>query len=250
MKEFFRIILYKPFFNLLMLFVWIFPGHSIGWGIILLTLLVRFLLWTPSAKALIGPLKMRQYQPQIKEIQDRYKDDRPAQAQATMAFYKEKGINPLSGCLTLLIQLPIILILYRVFIAGLGLPRPDLLYSFTPNFALNPHFLGIDLAHPDKLFILPLLAGVLQFFQTRHMSQLTPPAPSGKNADPSAMMMKQSQYLFPAMTFFIALRLPAGLALYWSVTTAFSLVQQLYLARHFHPETTASVSVQVRAKKS
>src|SRR3989344_4004423 len=151
MKEFFKIILYKPLFNLLVFFSFIVPGHSVGWAIILLTIVVRLVLWVPNAKSLQAPLKMRAYQDDIKRLQEQYKDNRAAQSQALMAFYKEKGINPLSGCLPILIQLPILIILYQVFMTGISNLRPDLIYSFTPHLdSINQMFLGINMAQPDK----------------------------------------------------------------------------------------------------
>lgn len=246
-KAFLKVILYQPLFNIMVFFAWLIPGHSIGWGIIFLTLLVRLALWAPSLKTIKTPILMRQYQDDIKEIQDKYKADRAAQSQALMAFYKEKGVNPLAGCLPLLIQLPILLILYRVFITGLSNVREDLIYSFTPHIGtVNAMFFGINLAHPEKIF-LPAIAAILQFLQAKHMQMLNPPAASGSN-DPTAMMSKQMTYIFPFMTFFIALSLPAGLALYWSATTLFSLLQQIYVAKTFKP-VVSKVAVTVRSKK-
>lgn len=247
-KEFFKVVLYQPFYNLLVFFAWLVPGHSIGWAIIIVTILVRFALWHSSLKTLQAPLQMRAHADELKKIQEKYKDDRQAQAQAQMQFYKENGINPLSGCLPLLIQLPIIFILYRVFITGLNSLRPDLIYSFTPHLStLNTSFFGINLIHPDKYFILPLLAAGAQFLQTRHMQRLNPPTATG-GSDPTAMMNKQMTYLFPVMTFFIARSLPAGLALYWIATSLFSLGQQVYVAKTYQPKA-AKATVTVRSKK-
>ncbi len=248
-KGFFKVILYKPIFNLLVFFAWLIPGHSVGWAIIIVTLLVRLALWHTSLKTLQAPLQMREHAPELKKIQERYKDDKQAQAQAQMAFYKENGINPLGGCLPLLIQLPILIIMYQVFRTGLTAIRPDLIYSFTPHLStINANFLGINLLHPDKLWILPILAGVAQFFQARHMQKLNPVAASGNANDPTAMMNKQMIYLLPLMTFFIARSLPAGLALYWIATSVFSLAQQVYVAKTFKPKATKAV-VTVRSKK-
>jgi YidC/Oxa1 family membrane protein insertase len=247
-KAFFKTILYKPFFNLLAFFAYLVPGHSLGWAIIALTLLVRALLWVPSMKAMKAPLQMRQYQEEIKALQERHKADRMAQSQALMAFYKEKGINPLSGCLPLLIQLPIIIILYRVFIAGLHDVRPDLLYSFTPHLnTLNTHFFGIDLSHPNRV-VMPILAAGMQFLQSRHLAKLNPTTSAASANDPSAMMTKQMTYLFPIMTFVIALSLPAGLALYWASTSLFTLIQQYFVAETFKPTKKATVTVREKAK--
>ncbi|MEX1123556.1 MAG: YidC/Oxa1 family membrane protein insertase [Patescibacteria group bacterium] len=243
--DFFRAILYTPLFNLLVFFAWLIPGHSIGWSIIIVTLIVKAILWVPSAKSIRSPIQMRQYQDEIKELQDRHKDNKAAQSQALMAFYKEKGINPLSGCLPLLIQLPVIFVLYRVFIAGLGDVHFDLVYSFVPHLdAINTHFFGIDLAHPSKI-VLPIIAGGLQFLQSRHMMLLNPPSKTSK--DPTAMMQKQMMYLFPVMTYFIASSLPAGLALYWATNALVSTAQQEVIRRTYHP-TEPKVKVTVRTK--
>lgn len=247
-KEFFKATLYKPLFNLLAYFAYLVPGHSIGWAIIGLTLLVRALLWVPSVRALRSPLQLRQYQDEIKAIQEKFKDDRAAQAQATMAFYRQKGVNPLSGCLPALIQLPIIIILYQVFIAGLNNIRPDLIYPFTPHLdTINPYFFGIDLSKPDRI-VMPLLAAAGQFAQSFSYSKLNPASANKKANDPAAMMNKQMLYLFPAMTYFIALSLPAGLALYWIATSLFSLVQQVVVVRSFKPNAGAKVTVRQRGR--
>lgn len=247
-KEFFKVILYKPLFNLLVFFAWLVPGHSIGWAIILLTILVKILLWKLQNKSLRAPLQMRAHQDELRDLQERYKDDRAAQGQAVLAFYKEKGINPLSGCLPLLIQLPVILILYRVFIAGLHQSRLDLLYPFTPHVeTLNTMFFGIDLARPEHWF-LPIIAALSQLLQSRHYAKLTQGTGTPNPTDAGAMMNKQMIYLFPVFTFFVARSLPAGLAVYWTMSTLFQFIQQYYIARTFKlPDK--KVQVTVREKK-
>ncbi|MBI4948404.1 membrane protein insertase YidC [Candidatus Berkelbacteria bacterium] len=248
MKELIKTILYKPLFNLLVFLAWLVPGHSIGWAIIGITIIVKGLLWKLSLKTLKVPLEMNLHRDELKQLQERHKDNRNALAQAQMAFYKEKGINPLAGCLPLLIQLPILLILYRVFIVGLNDLRPDLIYSFTPHLdTLNTMFFGIDLSKPDPYFIIPALAALLQFLQTRHMQQLNPPIGDPKK-DPAVMMNKQMMYLFPAMTFFISFKFPAGLPLYWAASTALTWVQQIYVQKTFKPEAKAKVVVRSKKK--
>lgn len=245
-KDFFKAILYQPLFNLLVFYAWLIPGHSIGWAIILLTLTVKLALWKLSAKAIQAPIQMRQYQDEIKEIQQRYKEDRAAQSQALMAFYKEKGINPLSGCLPLLLQLPVIFILYRVFMVGLHDTRPDLLYSFTPHMdTINVFFFGIDLSSPER-FVLPLVAALAQFAQSKHMMLLSPPLAKGSK-DPMVTMQKQMVFMFPVMTFFIAMSLPAGLALYWATNAIISVGQQEVIRRNFK-SSKPKVNVTVRSK--
>jgi len=244
MKAFFKAILYTPLFNLLVFFSWLVPGHSVGFAIIFLTLLVRLVLWVPNAKAMRAQLYMRSHQDQVKALTEKYPDPKE-RSTAQMAYYKEHGINPLAGCLPLLIQLPILIILYRVFIAGIHDIRPDLLYSFTPHLAtVNAHFLGINLANKDRFF-LPIVAGLLQLVQTRYNQRLMPVSPDA--GDVSSMMTKQMMFLFPAMTYFIGSTLPAGLSLYWATTTLFQLGQQVYITKTYQP-TSQRVEVTVRKK--
>lgn len=235
-KYFLKLILYKPLFNALIFLVWLIPYHNVGVAIIVLTVIIRLILLPPSMNATRQQKRMRDLQPEIAEIQAKYKDDKQKQSQELMAFYKQNKINPLGSCLPLLIQLPVLLILYYVFINGLSTQRFDLLYSFTPRPEfLNTMFLGLDLAKPDR-FILPVIAGILQYFQSR---QLTPPTPKGeKSQEMQAMISKQMMYLMPVFTVLIAGRLPAALPLYWIITTLFAIVQQWWVFRE-GPKTKA-----------
>lgn len=245
MKAFFKTVLYTPLFNLLVFFSWLVPGHSVGWAIILLTVLVRIILWAPNSKALRSQLNMRSHQDELKKLSERY-DSPQERAKAQMAYYKQHGINPMAGCLPMLIQLPILYILYLVFIAGLHDIRPDLLYSFTPHLnSVNAHFFGINLALKDRFF-LPVVAAALQFAQTRYNQKLMP-LPSGKN-DPAATMTKQMMYLFPAITYFVGSTLPAGLSLYWATATIFQIAQQAYVTKKFIAKAPQRVEVTVRKK--
>lgn len=245
MKAFFKAILYTPLFNLLVFFSWLVPGHSVGWAIIFLTVLVRIILWVPNSKALKSQLYMRSHQDELKKLNDQYENPQE-RAQAQMAYYKKHGINPMAGCLPMLIQLPILIILYRVFITGIHDIRPDLLYSFTPHLnTVNAHFLWINLVEKDRFF-LPVIAALLQFAQTRYNQKLMPVS-TGKN-DPAAMMTKQMMYLFPAMTYFIGSTLPAGLSLYWATTTLFQIGQQAYTTKNFVAKSPKGVEVTVRKK--
>jgi len=225
-----KLILYKPLYNILIFLVWLTPGHNIAWAIIVLTIIVRLILLPSSLKAVRQQKRMRDLQPEIQKLQAQYKDDKQKQAQVLMEFYKKNQINPLGSCLPLLIQLPILIILYYVFRAGLGEQRLDLLYNFTPHLDyIKTVFLGIDLAQPDK-WILPIIAGVLQYIQGR---QIMPPTPKSaeKGQEMQNMLSKQMLYLMPIFTVFIAGRLPAALPLYWIITNLFSIVQQWWVFR-------------------
>lgn len=242
MKDLFKAILYQPLYNLLIFITWLIPGHNIGWTIIVLTLIIRIILMPSSAKSTRAQKDMKKLAPLLADIKKKYAGDRQGEATATMELYKEHGVSPWGSCLPLLIQLPILWILYRVFMIGLDTNRYDLLYSFTPApDVINTVWLGIDLSQPDK-WILPILAGLAQLLQSWQMKQLNPtPAPSAnksddKAADFSNMLTGQMMYIMPIFTVIIAMRLPAALALYWFVTTLFMVAQTWWIMRGNKPK--------------
>lgn len=233
MKAFLKVVLYKPLYNLLILLVWIIPGHSVGWAIILLTILVRLLLTPSSLKAIKIQKKMQDLQPELQKIREQHKNDQQAQTKATLEFYQRNKMNPLGGCLPMLIQLPILLVLYQVFTVGLNNSRFDLLYSFTPHPDLiNTVFLGMNLAEPNK-WVLPLITGGLQYLQVQ-MMQWGKKTKKDKTQEPTQqeMINKQMNILLPIMTVWIAMKVPAALALYWLTTTLFAIVQQYLFFKH------------------
>jgi len=234
MKEIARQIFYIPIYNLLIFFAYLTNG-SVGWSIILLTVLIRLILLPSSLKAAKATTKMQALQPKMNEIKEKYKDDKQKQTEEMARLYKEEKASPLGACLPLLIQLPILFILYRVFRVGLDTSRYDMLYSFTPRpEVLHPQFFGIDLSKPEH-WILPILAGLLQLALSLISMPKSVPNASGK-VDPAQAMTKQMTYLFPIMTVFIARSLPAALALYWVITTLFGLGQQWYVNKKLKPQ--------------
>lgn len=225
----FHEILYRPIFNVLVFTYNSIPGHDLGVAIILVTILLRILLHPLSHKAIKSQKALEALQPKVKEIQQNHKT-KEDQARAVMEFYKEHKISPFSSFAPLLLQLPILLALYRVFFSGLKPESLSALYSFVANpGVLKPFFLGIiDIAHPNA--ILAILTGVAQFIQSKGMVQKKG---AGSNAsgsqDISAMMSKQMVYVMPLFMVFIAWKLPAGLALYWIVTSLFTFAEQHFI---------------------
>ena len=215
-------ILYEPLYKFLAFLCNTIPGHDLGIAIIVLTLLIRVILFPLSQKSIKSQMRMAQFKDQIKDIQNKYKS-KEEQSRELMKFYKENKINPFSGCLPLIIQLPILLALYRVFINVLD-PKNGLLLGHT--------FLGIiDLSVASP--ILAILAGVSQFFASRLAMKRTvtmpQPGASDKTANAQKSMSKQMAYFFPIITIFIAWKFPAGLAFYWVVSTVLGLIQDYYL---------------------
>jgi YidC/Oxa1 family membrane protein insertase len=235
--DIYNLILYQPLFNILILFYQYLPGKDFGVAVILLTVLIRLILYPLMAKSIKSQKILAEIQPKIREIQQRFKDDKQGQAKEIMALYKREKINPFGGFLPLLIQLPILIALYQVFWKGLRPEALNNLYSFVSNpGAIDPTFLGIlNLAEPS--IILAVLAGICQFFQTKTMapSSLLPMGQSSKKGDSmgqfSNMMQKQMLYVFPLFTVFILFKLPSAIGIYWVVTSLFSIGQQYIIMK-------------------
>jgi YidC/Oxa1 family membrane protein insertase len=191
---------------------------------------------------------MQELQPQIQALQDKYKGDQKKLAEELTNFYRVNKINPFGSCLPLLIQLPILIILYYVFQNGLSTARFDLLYSWMPRpETVNPIFFGLNLAQPDRWF-LPIIAGALQFFQSWQIVKAQPKTDAKNSQQQMAQMMsKQMMYLMPVFTVFIAGRLPAALPLYWAVTTLFSIGQQWWVYR---PQGDRAKSLELRTESA
>lgn len=217
-----KFILVPVLLNVLVLFYNIIP--NIGVVIILITILVRLLLAPSFHKSLKSQKALNDLQPKLNEVRERYKNDKEGQAKAMMALYRDHKINPFSSCLPMLIQLPILISLYFVFTQALG-NQLDSLYSFVKNpGTINPFFLGINLANPS--LPLAIVAGLAQFWQSKMMMPKTP----GQDATAKAMSL-QTTYVLPVISVLVAMRLPAGLPLYWIVTTLFAIGQQYYIMR-------------------
>ena len=225
MSQVFHSLVFQPIYNALILLYNIIPGHDLGVAIILLTVVVRLLLYPISKKQIESQKKLQDLQPEIKKLQDKYKGDKEKQGRALMDFYKEKKVNPASGCLPLVVQIVFFIALYQAFIAGINFNSAcsDLYKSVACPDSINVNFFGIlDLAKPN--IVLAIIAAAGQFIQTKMMMTQNPvPA---KKGDFSSIMTQQMLYLGPLLTLFIGMRFPAGLALYWVVNTLFAIVQQ------------------------
>lgn len=224
MGHLFTIILIQPLLNLLAFFYNYIP--DIGAVIILITLVIRLLLAPSFHKSLHSQRQMSAIQPKMNEIREKHKNDQAAQAKAMMDLYKEHKVSPFSSCLPLLIQLPILIALYKVFLLGLGNKLEGLLYPFVHNpGTISPYFLhAVDLSKPFWVF--GVIAAVAQYFQSRLML----PA-SGPTDTTQKMLQYQTLYFLPVLTLIFSLTLPAGLPLYWIVTTLFAVAQQYYIIR-------------------
>jgi len=225
----FTLVCYQPLLNLLVFTYNVVPGHDIGLVIIIITLIIKLILYPFSKKTIEAQKAMNILQPKVDALKLKYKDDKEAQAKAMMELYKEHKINPLSSCLPLLIQLPFLIAIYSVFSTGLQNGSLDLLYPFIYNPGqLNPIAFGfIDMAKPQV--ILAFLAGGAQYWQTKMMMSKRPEVKgdASKDEDMAAIMSKQMLYMMPIMTVVIGWNLPSGLVFYWLLLTVFTALQQL-----------------------
>lgn len=223
-------VLYRPLFNALIFLYNTIAFQDLGVAIIILTVVIRLILWPSQSKALRSQIALQRLQPKLDELKNKYKD-KQKQTQALLEFYRENKVSPFSSCLPTLIQLPIIIALYQVFRHSLNQESLSALYPFVSRpetiHAISLGFL--DLSRPDHL-ILPYLAGALQFVQSWMIMGRTPkPSAGGDNI--SAAISKQMLYIFPFFTVFIAFSLPAALPLYWVVTTLLAIIQQYYIMK-------------------
>lgn len=246
--EIFNTLLVQPMLNALMFIYKVIPGGDLGVAIIILTIVIRGILYIPSLSSIKSQRQLQEIQPKLDAIKKKYKDNREEMGRQLMKFYKENKVNPFSSCLPLLIQLPILFALFRVFYAGLAVDaETGLLVEDTLNNlygplkdyyavnSVNTTFLGfINLTNIGN-WGLAILAGGLQFFQSRMLISKKGPSnmPGAKDENVAAQTSKMMTYFFPIMIVFIGLRLPTGLILYWVAATLFAIVQQyIYFKKH------------------
>ena len=226
MIELFNKILYQPLFNVLV-FLYQYLG-DLGVAIIILTVLIRVVLFPLFYKGAKDQAIMQRLAPKIKEIQTNHKNNREEQAKALMGLYREHKVNPLSSFLLILVQLPILIALYQVFMKGL----------VGPDF-LDLNFLGlIDLS--KKSAIIVGLAAVAQYFQGK-LSVVKTNKPF-KDLTPMERMGRQMIYLGPILTiiFLYFFNLPSAVGLYWLTTSLFSVIQQIIINKRLKLNGPAS----------
>ncbi|OGZ27350.1 MAG: hypothetical protein A2365_00235 [Candidatus Nealsonbacteria bacterium RIFOXYB1_FULL_40_15] len=233
MLNLFNTLLYQPLLNILVFLYQYLPGRDFGIAVIILTVLIKLVLYPLGSKSIKSQKALSEIQPKIKEIQEKYKDNKEEQTKQIFDLYRKEKVSPFSGCLPLLIQLPILIAIYRVFWRGLDPDQLKLLYSFVSNpGAINPMFLGlIDLSKPN--IILAIFVGLAQFFQLRLISGKKTPA---KKDDISSQVQKQMQYFSPVFMLFILIGLPSALGLYLLTTTLFTIAQQYIILKKNHEE--------------
>ncbi|OPX27416.1 MAG: membrane protein insertase YidC [Campylobacteraceae bacterium 4484_166] len=198
----------KPMFLLLQFFFG-FIGNW-GWTIVLVTILIKIVLYPLAYKGMVSMNKLKEFAPKIKEIQTKYKDDKQKSGAKMMEFYKKEGVNPMGGCFPILLQIPVFFAIYRVLLNSIELKGSPWIWWID------------DLAVMDPWFVLPILMGITMFVQQK----ITP------NQIQDEMQKKLFQFLPVIFTFFF-LWFPAGLTLYWFINNLFTIGQQYYINKLF-----------------
>ncbi len=234
-------IFYQPIYNALIFIINNITLGDVGFGIIILTILVKFILFPLTKKSIKSQILMKRIEPELKQLKKDF-PDKQEQAKKTFELYKKYGANPFSGCLVVLLQLPVIFALYYVFYKELSI-NTDLLYSFVQNGkALHTNFLGLVDVH-SKSIVLALLAGITQFIQGYLASPIKPkvevvkgitaPEPKTFQEQMSDSMQMNIKYLLPIFIAIIAYQISAAVALYWITSNIFTIAQEWYIRRQF-----------------
>ncbi len=189
--------------------------HNWGVAIIFLTLLIKAVFWPLTAKSYASMEKMKQLQPMMLAIREKYKNNKEEMNKEVMALYKTYGVNPASGCVPILIQLPVFFGLYQALLTSIALRHASFI-TYLPGTDI---LWLADLSAKDPLYITPIIMGVTMFLQQR----MSPPP-----ADP----MQQKIMLFLPLIFTVLfLNFPSGLVLYWLVNNILSIFQQWLMMR-------------------
>ncbi len=232
MSAVFTFLISKPLYNGFILLMNVLPFFDAGVIIIIFTIVIKVFLLPLSIKASKTQLEMKTTEKDLAKIKEKYKD-KEEQARKTMEYYKERGINPFAGFLILLIQLPILIGLYRVFIRS-GLPQINysLLYGFvSPPAAINMVFLNL-INISQKSIVLALLAALSTYIQISLASASQ--SNEGSQTDFARAMALQTKYFFPVLMGFIAYTISSAVALYLITSNVFAIGQEYYIKRKYH----------------
>jgi YidC/Oxa1 family membrane protein insertase len=242
---------YRPIYNVMLFLISVLPGKNFGLAIIFLTILIRLILLVPNQKALKSQRAMMQIQPELDAIRSKHKGNQEKISQETMLLWKQHKVNPIGGCLPLLIQLPILISLFYVIKSGFTPFQGEMIYSFLTSVDLSQvdtDFYGILDLQKVNIIWLPLIVGMLQFVQLKlSFARRTKQQNHGKEIidisdkkdkkkekasdNPMQMMTKSMMYFMPVMMALMAASLPSGVGVYLVISTLFGIGQQYFVNR-------------------
>lgn len=228
----YHLIIFNPLYNGLIFLFDTFPWVDAGFAVIIFTVIVRLILFPLSKKSIVTQVRMKEIEPEINRLRQTI-TDKQQQALKIMELYKEKKVNPFSSIFLLIIQLPIIYSLYYIFVRS-GLPTVDssILYSFVNVPNINMHFLGIFDMSVGSVF-LSICAAISQFFQLQYsFSNTTTQNTSNPSVNAAQDVMKNMKYVFPVIVFLISYKISSVVAIYWAISSLFTLGQELVVRRH------------------
>lgn len=232
-------IIVNPFITIL-LFLYQLLGGNVVLAIVVFTILIRLATYPLTIKQQRSTKAMQELQPELKKLQEKYKNDRERLAQEQWELYRKHGVNPLAGCLPLLIQLPIMLALYRAIVATLAATPTQLLdlanRLWIPNLStqvpLSNKFLWLNLAVPDPLYVLPVLVVVTTWLQQKLLMPATPSGGTGdRQADQTAQISRQMMLIMPLMFGFFSLSFASGLSIYFIASNLIGIGQYALMGR-------------------
>jgi YidC/Oxa1 family membrane protein insertase len=243
MSSLWNAIFYQPIYNILIFIIDNVTFGDVGFAIIIVTIVVKLILSPLTKKSIKSQILMKRMEPEIKLIKKNY-PNKEEQAKKTFELYKKYGTNPFSGCIVVLIQLPVIFALYFVFLKGLSLDN-GIIYSFLDKpTAIHTNFLGlIELGGKSKSIVLALLAGATQFIQGYLASPIKSKAKVGsveviKEEDKktfqdelSNSMQTNVKYVLPVFIAIISWQISAAVALYFVISNIFTIAQEWYIRK-------------------
>ena len=228
----FNTFFYNPIYNALVALVALIPGSDVGIAIILMTVVIRLILLPFSLSAARTQRMMKILEPKLKEVREKHKGDKEAEARETLALYRESKVNPFASFLIVFVQIPVLLALYFVFLheplTTLNVAR---LYALTPKpAAVSLQFLGL-ISVMGKSLTLAIIAGITQFLQARMALKGTmkPADGKGMQQDFQKVMGMQLQFVFPFIIATISFSTSAAIALYFITTNLAGLWQEWYV---------------------
>lgn len=237
----FHTIVYNPIYNALVFFVDVLPNHDIGIAVIIVTIIVRIILFPLARRAIQSQIDMKRIAPEVEAIKKKYKDKPEEQTKATFALYKERDVHPFAGFLVTLIQLPVLFALYYIFARG-GFPaiNTEIVYPFLhiPT-AINMEFLGFVNMGASHNIVLAVLAALSQMTYTRltmgPRGSQTPmeAVESSFSQDMAKSFDLQARYVLPLVIGVFGYFLPAVASLYWVTSNLFMIGQEYATGRRF-----------------
>lgn len=243
LRKAFRTVFYQPIYNVLIFLIKIAPAGDLGFAVILLTLIVRLILLIPSQRGIVSQRRMQELQPKLEQVRKKHAGNQERIAQETMQLWKEHKVNPFSSCFPLIIQFPVLIALYYVIRNGLNPDNTYMIYGSLQSVDLSnihTNFLGILELTKNNAFALPLIVGVLQFLQLKLAMLKRKKVTEGEKDEKQKgsemdTANKTMTYIMPVMIAVFTASVPAGVGLYWGISTLFALAQQMVANRKLKP---------------